>query len=100
MTNIIKNDIIKAARAVYIGEKVKEYPLLKHKTLGEFLKFRRKLYGFTQKEMGEALGVSYQQYQKYEYDLICPLKKNALLLSKKLQLDEKVIPALAKKNRL
>lgn len=77
-----------------------EYPLLKRKTLGEFLKFRRKLYGFTQKEMGEALGVSYQQYQKYEYDLINPLKKNARLLSKKLQLDEKTIPALAKKNRL
>lgn len=72
---------------------------LDFKTLGQFLRFRRRMYGFTQKEMGAALGVSYQQYQKYEYDLIKPLTKNADGLSEKLRINKLFIPTLAAKDR-
>lgn len=39
---------------------------LNRKTLGSRIRQGRKLAGFTQKDLGQAIGVTYQQIQKYE----------------------------------
>lgn len=49
-------------------EKIDEYS----KNLSATLKELRKTYGFTQKQVAEKLGVSYQSYQAYERRISFP----------------------------
>lgn len=56
------------------------------KTLGQALRYFRRLYGMSQKEVAEKMGVPYQQYQKYEYDARTPRRKNRQRLADALDL--------------
>lgn len=63
------------------------------KTLGELLRFYRRLYGKTQKEVAQDMHISYQQYQKYEYDLLIPRQVNRARLSHALDIVPELIDA-------
>lgn len=47
----------------------------KQDTLGDILKYVRKCSFMTQKELGEELGITRQQIQKYEYNIFKPSPK-------------------------
>ena len=50
----------------------KHYKPGKFSLLGNFFKYNRIIRGITQKEIATALGIPYQDYQKYEYGIIIP----------------------------
>lgn len=58
----------------------------RRKNLPRKLKTAREKNGLTQKDMGEHLGIPYQDYQKYEYGLIFPKMKRFKEINEKLNL--------------
>lgn len=59
---------------------------IRRKNLPWKLKTAREKNGLTQKDMGEHLGIPYQDYQKYEYGLIFPKMKRFKEINEKLNL--------------
>lgn len=51
------------------------------KKLSENLKTLRKDYGYTQKEIADKLGITYQSYQAYERGIAVPNLKNFIRLA-------------------
>lgn len=60
------------------------------KKLPENLKTFRKDYGYTQKELAEALGIKYQSYQAYERGIALPTLKHFIEIAEfyEVSLDE------------
>ena len=58
----------------------------RRKSLPFQLKRTREMNGLTQREMGEHLGIPYQDYQKYEYGLFFPKKQRFIEINKKLNM--------------
>ncbi|RPI14977.1 MAG: XRE family transcriptional regulator [Ignavibacteriae bacterium] len=57
----------------------------KGKTIGSLIKHYRVLKGLTQEQVAEALDITYQQVQKYEYDQSTPPLDKLIMLSKILE---------------
>ena len=55
------------------------------------LRARRKAYLLTQKEIANILNITYQQYQKYEYNLIIPNLKRFFEITKILNIPKNLI---------
>lgn len=58
----------------------------RRKNLPKALKRYREMNGITQKEMGEHLGIPYQDYQKYEYGHFFPKRNRFIAINNKIKM--------------
>lgn len=70
------------------------------RSLGQFLKEARLWNGLTQKQVAKELNIPYQDYQRYEYDMLIPCQLKITKLVKILNLNTKNVMSLVVKAKM